>query len=108
MCWRSTVADTKGLQMNRTETLDALDDLMQTMTDLGNEDLSKVFHNLYLEIEILDFSQLVESTIDPTAAIRNDYMCGFCHLPVVATHCYGCGDYKGVLTASEYEKFVAA
>ena len=94
--------------MTRTETLDALDDLMQTMANLGNDDLAKVFHNLYLEIEDLDFSQLVESTIDPTAVIRNDYMCAFCHLPVAANHCYGCGDYKGVVTLAEYRKFVAA
>ena len=92
----------------RTKTLDALDDLIQTMGDIGNEDLSKVFHNLYLEIESLDFSQLVESTIDPTAALRNDYMCGFCHLPMGEKACYGCGDYKGALTAAEYAKFVVA
>ena len=94
--------------MTRTETLDALDELMQTMANLGNDDLSKVFHNLYLEIESLDFSQLVESTIDPTAVIRNDYMCAFCHLPVGASHCLGCGDYKGVVTLAEYRKFVSA
>ena len=94
--------------MNRTETLDALDELMQTMANLGNDDLSKVFHNLYLEIESLDFSHLVESTIDRTAVIRNDYMCAFCHLPVGASHCLGCGDYKGVVTLAEYRKFVSA
>jgi hypothetical protein len=44
--------------------------------------------------------------MDLTAFIRNDYMCGFCHLPMGTTHCYGCGDYKGVLTAAEYKKFV--
>ena len=94
--------------MDRTETLDALDDLMQTMTNLGNDDLAKVFHNLYLEIETLDFTNLVESQIDPTAINRNDYMCGFCHLPMGQTRCYGCGDYKGALTAVEYAKFVSA
>ena len=94
--------------MNRTETLDALDDLMQTMTNLGNEDLAKVFHNLYLEIETLDFSQLLESTIDPTAIIRNDYMCGFCKLPMGATHCFGCGRYDGAMTAADYAKFLVA
>lgn len=94
--------------MNRTETLDALDELMQTMANLGNDDLSKVFHNLYLEIETLDFSNLVESAIDPTAGNRNDYMCGFCHLPMGKTHCYGCGRYDGAMTGAEYSKFVSA
>jgi hypothetical protein len=46
--------------------------------------------------------------MDLTAFNRNDYMCGFCHLPMGTTHCYGCGDYKGALTAAEYKKFVSA
>ena len=93
--------------MTRTETLDALDDLMQTMANMGNDDLAKVFHNLYLEIETLDFSLLVESKVDPTAAIRNDYMCGFCKLPMGVTHCYGCGRYDGAMTSADYAKLVA-
>jgi hypothetical protein len=92
--------------MDRTETLDALDDLMQTMTNLGNDDLAKVFHNLYLEIETLDFTNLVESQIDPTAVNRNDYMCGFCKLPMGKTHCFGCGRYDGAMTAADYAKFL--
>jgi hypothetical protein len=94
--------------MTRTETLDALDELMQTMANMGNDDLAKVFNNLYKEIEMLDFSAVIESTIDPTAMTRNNYMCGFCHLPMAPTHCYGCGRYDGALTAAEYAKFVAA
>ena len=78
------------------------------MNNLGNDDLSKVFHNLYLEIESLDFSQLVEPKIDVTAFIRNDYICAFCAIPMGESRCYSCGDYKGAMTATEYAKFVAA
>ena len=35
-------------------------------------------------------------------------MCGFCHLPMGKTHCYGCGRYDGAMTGAEYSKFVSA